>query len=89
MRSCSTIVFLDMEVAKADALCFALDVFCGFCVEVGFVHGTEEKATGFDEAWWLGGYIAFDGVHIGFFPLEVATGFCMLSVTSILKQDGH
>lgn len=85
----STIVFLNVEVAKADAFGFAFDVLCWLCVEVGFFHGAEEKVTGFDEAWWLGGYIAFDGVHVYFFPLQIAIWFCMLSATSTLKRDGH
>lgn len=88
MRSCSTIVFLDVEVTKADAFGCALDVLCRFCVEVRLVHGTEEEVTCFDEAWWLGGHIAFDGVHVDFFPLEVATWFCAVLVTTIWKYDG-
>lgn len=78
MRSCSTIVFLDMEIAKADAFGLVLDVLCGLCVETGLLHGFEEKAACFNEAWWLGIHITCDGFHVDFFPLEVATGFCTL-----------
>lgn len=72
-----------MEVTKADAFGFALNVVSRHYEEAGLLYAVEDKATRFGEAWGLGGYITCDGVRVGFFPLEVATWFCVLSVTEI------